>query len=79
MEATNKSLTATITPDTLSALAEAFGAKIPEGQFSPAQIQGYLLNRKTAPRQALEEADAWVDGVMRQKERNSKVLGLDFF
>lgn len=58
----------------LPTVAAAFGAKIPEGEFSPAQIQGYLLKRKRQPRKALEEADKWVEGLLRQKVMKSKIL-----
>ncbi|KAI1474203.1 BCS1 N terminal-domain-containing protein [Daldinia eschscholtzii] len=58
----------------LPSVAEAFGAKIPDGEFSPAQIQGYLLKRKKQPRKALEEADMWVDGLLRQKAMKTKIL-----
>ncbi|KAI0845538.1 BCS1 N terminal-domain-containing protein [Daldinia vernicosa] len=58
----------------LPSVAAAFGAKIPDGEFSPAQIQGYLLKRKRQPRKALEEADKWVEGLLRQKAMKSKIL-----
>ncbi|KAF3064229.1 putative mitochondrial chaperone BCS1-B [Daldinia childiae] len=58
----------------LPTVAAAFGAKIPDGEFSPAQIQGYLLKRKRQPRKALEEADKWVEGLLRQKAMKSKIL-----
>ncbi|KAI1654875.1 BCS1 N terminal-domain-containing protein [Daldinia decipiens] len=58
----------------LPTVAAAFGAKIPDDEFSPAQIQGYLLKRKRQPRKALEEADKWVEGLLRQKAMKSKIL-----
>ncbi|KAI1800553.1 BCS1 N terminal-domain-containing protein [Daldinia bambusicola] len=58
----------------LPAVAAAFGEKIPDGEFSPATIQGYLLKRKKQPRKALEEADMWVDGLLRQKAMKTKIL-----
>ncbi|KAI0116818.1 BCS1 N terminal-domain-containing protein [Daldinia grandis] len=58
----------------LPTVATAFGAKIPDGEFSPAQIQGYLLKRKRQPRKALEEADKWVKGLLRQRAMKSKIL-----
>ncbi|KAI1391343.1 BCS1 N terminal-domain-containing protein [Hypoxylon trugodes] len=58
----------------LPAIAKAFGAKIPPGEFSPAQIQGYLLKRKKQPRKALEEADSWVYGLVRQKKMRTKIM-----
>jgi len=60
--------------DELKAIATRFGEMVPEGEFSPAEIQGFLLKRKNRPRRALEEAREWIDGTMRQKETKSKVV-----
>jgi chaperone BCS1 len=79
----------TISPDTQSAIssgdldisveelpgvAKEFAGKIPEGKFSPAEIQGYLLKRKKHPLKAVQEADNWVEAMIKQKASNSKVL-----
>ncbi|KAI2619071.1 BCS1 N terminal-domain-containing protein [Hypomontagnella submonticulosa] len=58
----------------LQAIAEEFGSKIPGGAFSPAEIQGYLLMRKKEPRKALEEADEWVEGMVKQKKLRTKIV-----
>lgn len=58
----------------LPEVARQFSVKVPDGELSPAQIQGYLLKRKKHPRKALEEADAWVEGLMKQKVLRSNVL-----
>ncbi|KAI1103056.1 P-loop containing nucleoside triphosphate hydrolase protein [Jackrogersella minutella] len=58
----------------LPVIARRFSEKIPEGEFSPAQIQGYLLKRKKHPLKALEEADMWVEGLVKQKAMKSKIL-----
>ncbi len=58
----------------LKQLATDFAAKIPCGQFSPAEIQGFLLKRKKFPRKALVETDAWVDGMLKHKASKTKVL-----
>ncbi|KAI1813561.1 P-loop containing nucleoside triphosphate hydrolase protein [Poronia punctata] len=60
--------------DQLPHLARQFSEKIPAGQFSPAEIQGYLLKRKKAPGQAVEEADKWVAAVIEQKANKTKVI-----
>ncbi|EHK25971.1 uncharacterized protein TRIVIDRAFT_86068 [Trichoderma virens Gv29-8] len=62
-----------ITADEMKEISEEFGRRIPEGVFSPAEIQGFLLKRKKSPRRALEEISEWVEATMRQKEANSKV------
>ncbi|KAK1687851.1 BCS1 N terminal-domain-containing protein [Colletotrichum godetiae] len=58
----------------LSRIADEFGALIPDGLFSPAEIQGFLLKRKKDPRRALRETAAWVEGMRQQKENKTKVL-----
>ncbi|KAI0377462.1 BCS1 N terminal-domain-containing protein [Hypomontagnella monticulosa] len=58
----------------LEAIASEFGAKIPDGAFSPAEIQGYLLKRKNDPRKALVEADEWIEGTVKQKELRTNVM-----
>ncbi|OIW29586.1 hypothetical protein CONLIGDRAFT_334278 [Coniochaeta ligniaria NRRL 30616] len=63
-----------ISQDGLSKIAGEFAVKIPDGRFSPAEIQGFLLKRKKNPRKALEEVDAWVKAMVRLKESKTKVL-----
>jgi len=58
----------------LRRIAAEFGALIPDGLFSPAEIQGFLLKRKKDPRRALKETSEWVEGMRLQKENKTKVL-----
>ncbi|KAF6824926.1 mitochondrial chaperone BCS1 [Colletotrichum plurivorum] len=58
----------------LNRIAEEFGRLIPDGLFSPAEIQGFLLKRKKDPRRALRETAEWVEGMRLQKESKTKVL-----
>lgn len=58
----------------LREIADDFGTLVPEDTFSPAEIQGFLLKRKKTPRQALEDADAWIEAAKKQKEMRSKVV-----
>ncbi|GKT40934.1 putative mitochondrial chaperone BCS1-B [Colletotrichum spaethianum] len=58
----------------LRRIAAEFGALIPDGLFSPAEIQGFLLKRKKDPRRALKETAEWVEGMRQQKENRTKVL-----
>ncbi|KAI6609215.1 hypothetical protein MCOR14_012062 [Pyricularia oryzae] len=46
--------------DELIEMAAEFGSKIVPDQMSPAEIQGFLLKRKTCPRKALRDVEAWV-------------------
>lgn len=63
-----------ISIDELPEIARRFAEKIPDGRFSPAEIQGYLLKRKKQPRRALEEADKWASALVEQKASKMKVL-----
>jgi chaperone BCS1 len=60
--------------DELSQTAEKFGKKVPDGVFSQAEIQGFLLKRKNDPRKALNEVGDWVKGMKEVKENGSKLL-----
>ncbi|KAI1734700.1 P-loop containing nucleoside triphosphate hydrolase protein [Xylaria scruposa] len=62
-----------ISPDKLPEIARQFGDKIPDGEFSPAEIQGYLLKRKKHPGRAVEEADKWVAALIKQKASRTKI------
>ncbi|KAI1423763.1 BCS1 N terminal-domain-containing protein [Xylaria sp. FL1777] len=62
-----------ISIEELPEIARQFSDKIPNGEFSPAEIQGYLLKRKKQPRRAVEEADKWVAALIKQKVNRTKV------
>ncbi|EGS19883.1 uncharacterized protein CTHT_0043750 [Thermochaetoides thermophila DSM 1495] len=53
-------------------LAEEFTTKIPAHEFSPAEIQGFLLKHKRDPEKAVELAEQWV--IDTRKERKEKEL-----
>jgi chaperone BCS1 len=63
-----------VEPEKLQAMADQFAEQVPEGQFSPAEIQGFLLTRKKEPSRALKEVGAWRDGVLDVREKGGKVL-----
>jgi mitochondrial chaperone BCS1 len=63
-----------ITREELSEIAAEFAQKIPDGAFSPAEIQGFLLKRKKLPRKALAEVGHWVEGMLESKASKAKVL-----
>lgn len=54
----------------ISKLAEEFAAKIPEREFSPAEIQGYLLKNKRNPEGAVEGVEQFMEDT--RKERREK-------
>lgn len=58
--------------DQIAALAAEFAARIPSGEFSPAEIQGYLLKHKTEPEAAVEGAEAWVQAVCEEREKRKQ-------
>jgi chaperone BCS1 len=53
-------------------LAEEFAARVPAHEFSPAELQGYLLKNKRDPEAAVEGAAEWV--VETRKDRKEKEL-----
>ncbi|KAL2262733.1 hypothetical protein VTK26DRAFT_271 [Humicola hyalothermophila] len=53
-------------------LAAEFAAKIPAREFSPAEIQGFLLKHKRDPEKAVAGAEEWVANT--RKERKKKEL-----
>lgn len=58
----------------LEEIATAFADMVPDDEFSPAEIQGFLLKRKKDPRKALQEVHSWVEGMMDQKKKGTKLL-----
>lgn len=58
----------------LSTLAKKFAEQIPDGMFSPAEIQGFLLKRKKDPRKAHEEVGKWVKGMVEVKRVGGKLV-----
>lgn len=74
IESVNKSDGLDISIEDLPTVAKKFADKIPDGKFSPAEIQGYLLKRKKHPLKALQEVDKWIDALVQQKASRSKVL-----
>ncbi|KAI9785697.1 MAG: hypothetical protein M1839_008714 [Geoglossum umbratile] len=53
----------------VAALATEFAERVPGGEFTPAEVQGYLLKWKRAPEKAIEGAEAWVVECRAEKER----------
>uniref|UniRef100_A0A8H7TN77 AAA+ ATPase domain-containing protein n=1 Tax=Bionectria ochroleuca TaxID=29856 RepID=A0A8H7TN77_BIOOC len=49
-------------------LSHEFAAKIPEHEFSPAEIQGLLLRHKRHPLAALNATDDWIVQTRKEKE-----------
>ncbi|GJD00886.1 Mitochondrial chaperone BCS1 [Colletotrichum higginsianum IMI 349063] len=58
----------------VEALSEVFVDKIPAHEFSPAEIQGYLMKHKRSAEAAVAEAEGWVAEMRKEKrEKELKV------
>ncbi|RMJ21692.1 Mitochondrial chaperone bcs1 [Aspergillus sp. HF37] len=53
--------------ESVLALAREFASRVPAGELTAAEIQGYLLNHKGKPEEALEGANEWVKGVQEKR------------
>ncbi len=56
----------------LVGLAERYAEKIPEHEFSPADLQDYLLMRKNEPAKAVEEVEEWKEKSSKERERKAE-------
>ncbi|WAO93443.1 Hypothetical protein NCS54_01099100 [Fusarium falciforme] len=48
--------------------ADQFASKVPESEFSPAEIMSYLLPHRSCPAAAVENCGRWVDGLLKEKQ-----------
>ena len=51
-------------------LAAAFADALPEGLFSPAEIQGFLLTQKKDPYKAVVDVVGWRDAELSKKNKS---------
>lgn len=51
------------------ALAQQFAAKIPAHEFSPAELQGFLMKNKRDPAAAVANAEEWVAATRKEKQQ----------
>ena len=56
----------------LARLAVSFASKIPSGEFSPAQLQGYLLMHKYRPDKAIDNVYSWIQYEREEKAKNER-------
>lgn len=54
------------------ALAEKFADRVPEGRFSPADLQDYIVLHKDQPQVALDEIKAWVEEKLGEKPHDDQ-------
>jgi chaperone BCS1 len=64
-----------VQPEELSKMAEMFADKFPEEMFSPAEIQGFLLERKRYPERALIEVEKWRDEQLQLRAKGNGKKG----
>ena len=55
-------------------LANEFVAKVPEGEFSPAEIQSFLLENRHSASEAVRDVEQWMN---RVREERTKVKRAD--
>ncbi|OOF91524.1 hypothetical protein ASPCADRAFT_210895 [Aspergillus carbonarius ITEM 5010] len=64
--------------DKILKLAEEFAAQIPSGEFTAAEVQGYLLNYKSDPAAAISGTADWLQRTEKmRKERKEKAAKQD--
>jgi len=56
----------------LKHIADEFASCLPEGKFTPAEIQGFLLTRKKEPKRALAEVVEWRETQLEAKAAKAK-------
>jgi hypothetical protein len=61
--------------DRLEDMAKEFADKLHEGVFSPAEIQGYILERKADPVRALQEIGEWMSEKLSARDIGYIVRG----
>jgi chaperone BCS1 len=63
-----------ISPTNIESMAEIFAAKIPEEILTPAEVQGFLLDYRTSPKDAIANVDSWVKVMTEAKSKGTAVL-----
>lgn len=56
---------------TLQYLAKQFASQIPPGDFSPADLQDYLLVHKKDPQGAVDDLKAWIESQYEERKRKT--------
>ncbi|KAL4887234.1 P-loop containing nucleoside triphosphate hydrolase protein [Aspergillus karnatakaensis] len=59
----------TVSKDRLEELAQTFSKSMPEGRFSVAEVQGFLLRYKQQPEEACDKVESWVQEMTMEKEK----------
>lgn len=56
----------------IKVLAEQFADVMPQGEFSPAEVQGYLLKIKRHPERAIKGAEQWAIDTRAEKKKRAE-------
>lgn len=56
----------------LETLAKLFASRLPDGKVTPAELQGFILDRMDEPEQAVDEVESWSAQVIEEKEREKE-------
>ncbi|KAK5070901.1 hypothetical protein LTR64_003875 [Lithohypha guttulata] len=56
----------------MAGLSKQFAEQLPEGDFSPADLQDYLLVHKKDPQGAVDDLGAWMDGQREERKRREQ-------
>ena len=59
----------------VEALAQRFASRVPEGIFTPAELQGFLMMRKHYPQRAIMEINEWIMQKLIEKKNMRKGTG----
>lgn len=62
----------TETKERINILADKFASKIPEQEFSPAEIQGLLLRHKHQPQAAIDNIESWIEQMRVDKKQKKE-------
>ena len=58
-----------ISADELGQLSAEFASRIPDDEFTTAELQGYLLLYRKRPREAVDKIDEWIQVERAEKQR----------
>lgn len=63
---------APISADEHGRLSAEFASRIPDDEFTTAELQGYLLLCRKSPREAVDKIDEWVTAERAEKQRRKE-------
>ncbi|PKX99301.1 putative BCS1-like ATPase [Aspergillus novofumigatus IBT 16806] len=61
-----------LSKEKIAELASEFASRIPEGEFTAAEIQGHLLNYKNEPEAAINAVEEWVRSVRAKRKEKEQ-------